>query len=308
MKHKSLNIVIVIAVSLVMSLSACQAAPSQGQESPNALLQVTVSIPPQAYFVERIAGDMVSVNVMVQPGDNVHTYEPTPDQMKMVSSSQIFFSIGVEYEENWLPRFMEMNPKMSIFDTAAGIQKIKTTEIHYHEDEDDHHDEDAHADGLDPHVWLAPGNGKTIATNILNALVDLSPENETAFQDNFQDLITDIDQLEAQISTTLASLENRHFMVYHPAWGYFANQYKLTQIPVEVGGQEPSARELAELVRIAKQEQIKVIFVQPAFSTANAEALANEVGAEVVRIDPLAFDWLNNLTAVSEAFAAALSQ
>lgn len=309
MKTKSFTALLgMIAIPLLVLLSACQTAPAQNQPPVDGVPQVTVSIPPQAFFVERIAGDTVSVNVMVQPGDNVHTYEPSPEQMKMVSSSQIFFSIGVEYEENWIPRFTDINPQMMVIDTAAGIQKIEAADPHDDEVDADSQDSEPAGHGLDPHVWLAPDHGKRIAENILVALVALVPNNAEQFQKNYDSLIAEIDELDAKILTALANLNNRRFMVYHPAWGYFADQYQLTQFPVEIGGQEPSARELAELVKLARQENISVIFVQPAFNTANAETLANELGAEVVLIDPLEYDWLENLNTAAEAFANALNQ
>jgi len=297
-----------VAIPLLLLLGACQTAPAHNQPPVNGVPQVTVSIPPQAFFVERIAGDAISVNVMVQPGDNVHTYEPSPEQMKMVSNSQIFFSIGVEYEENWIPRFTDINPQMAVVDSAAGIQRIEAADPHEHEEDVDSHDNEPVDHGLDPHVWLAPDHGKRIAENILVALVELVPSKAEYFQENYESLITEIDELDAKISTALANLDNRRFMVYHPAWGYFAEQYQLTQFPIEIGGQEPSARELAELVKLARQENIRVIFVQPAFNTANAETLANELDAEVVLIDPLDYDWLENLNTAAEAFANALSQ
>jgi zinc transport system substrate-binding protein len=95
-------------------------------------------------------------------------------------------------------------------------------------------------------------------------------------------------------------------MVYHPAWGYFAAEYGLTQLPVQVGGTDPSARELAALIDQAVEENIRVIFVQPTFSAANAQAIAREIGGEVLRLDPLARDWLTNLESVAEAFASAM--
>ena len=297
---------------------------------------MTVSILPQAFFVERIAGDLVDVNVMVGPGDDAHTYEPRPDQMIALSESLLFFSIGIEYEESWLPRFEETNPEMAIIDTSQGITRIMETVPHDHEDDDhghetddhhdedddhgyeadDHHDEDDdhgheaddHHDelGLDPHIWLTPANGKIIATNIFNALVAVSPENEEVFTANFEALVAEIEALDARITDTLSGLTRRNFMVYHPAWGYFADAYDLTQLPIQVGGTDPSARELAQLIDQALEEEISVVFVQPQFSEANARAIAQEIGGGVVKVDPLAFDWLTHLETVAEAFASAL--
>lgn len=300
---KIIGIFILLLISVLAS--ACQ--PSNTGSSPNEEnLQVTVSILPQAYFVERIAGDLVNVNVMVGPGEEAHTYEPKPEQMKSLTQSQILFTIGLEYENVWVPRFEDINPDLEIIDSAEGIQRIPLTGDHAHEDEEEGHDDEDLEEGLDPHVWLSPDNGRIIAENILNALSELAPQHAEEFQDNFDNLVEDIEEVDIRIETALSDLAGQKFMVFHPAWGYFARQYNLEEIAVQVGGQEPSASELAALIQIAEEENISVIFVQPTFSTANAEAIAREINASVAVVDPLAEDWLANLEAAANAFAAAL--
>ncbi len=309
---------------ITLLLTGCQqAAPTEKQDSSS--YRVTVSILPQAYFVQEIAGTLVDVNVMVGPGEEPHTYEPTPQQMKSLNDSLVFFSIGVEYEAAWIPRFQEINPDLKIVDSTAGIERIPLSIDHHHGEHEEHdegheHDDhegedtDQHAQGehddderLDPHVWLSPANGKIIAGNVLTALIDIVPDQEAALRSNYENLITRIDNLDADIEAALADLEQRTFMVFHPAWGYFADAYDLEQIAVQVGGQDPSARELAELVEEAKEENIKVVFIQPTFNAADAEALAQELDGEVAVVDPLAQDWLNNLEAVAIAFKNTLS-
>lgn len=308
MKRNHIHILFILITGLSL-LAACKPA-SQTTEQGNETISVTVSILPQAYFVERIAGDMVSVNVMVGPGEEAHTYEPKPEQMKSLSSSAVFFSIGVEYEDTWIPRFKDINPEMMIVDSAEGIQRIELSDSHSHDDEEDTEEETLtdHFGGTDPHVWLAPDNGKHIAENILNALITLLPEDTQFLTQNYNDLINEIDQLDEGIRKTLSNFENRTFMVFHPAWGYFAEQYGLTQVPVQVGGQDPSPAELVDLIKTAQDEKIKVIFIQPTFSAASVEALSKELDAQIVQVDPLARDWLENLKLVAGAFADALGQ
>lgn len=308
-KRHQLNLfAVVLMIFFSILLAACQTSTQQTEPDENSFI-VTVSILPQAYFVERIAGDTVAVNVMVGPGEEAHTYEPTPEQMKSLNQSPVFFSIGVEYENSWIPRFKDLNPDLEVVDSAAGIQRIEVPENYAHLEEEEDHDaeEDDHADGLDPHVWLAPDNGKIIAKNMLDALISFLPEHSDAFQANHDALVSDINALDEDITESLSGLEYRRFMVFHPAWGYFANQYDLEQIAVQVGGQDPSVRELAALVEIAREENIEVIFIQPTFNAANAETIAEEIDAEVAVVDPLARDWLSNLQQVAEAFAQALS-
>ena len=304
-QNRSLKILSIFFLLFIILLSACQ---PENQETglQEKSTQVTVSILPQAYFVDRISGGSVSVNVMVGPGQEAHTYEPKPEQMRALTQSNILFTIGLEYEAVWVPRFKDINPNLAIIDSAKGIQRIPLTTDHSHEDDEESH-EDEENEGLDPHVWLSPENGKIIAENTLVALNTLIPESAEMFRENFDALIADIENLDRDINDTLNTLEQRKFMVFHPAWGYFADHYNLEQFPVQVGGQDPSPSELAALVDMAQNEKIKVIFVQPTFNTASAAAVAQEIGAEVAVIDPLAKDWLSNLEIAAKAFKSALS-
>jgi zinc transport system substrate-binding protein len=322
MKKRTLLIITVLfALALVAGACAPQPAREDPEPATDQPLQVTVSILPQAYFVERIGGDRVIVNVMVQPGESPHSYEPKPDQMIALTESVIFFTIGgVEYEQAWLPRFEETNPEMEFVDTAEGIERIMESIPHTHDEDDDHaheadhdHDDDDdhghhddHDEGFDTHVWLSPRNGKIIAQNIVDALIAANPENESYFTDNYEALITDIDALDNQIIETLSDVTQRKFMVYHPAWAYLAADYGLTQIPIEQFGSEPSAGELAALIDQALEEDIRVIFVQPTFDPASAQAVAEEIGGEIAMLDPLAPDWLANLQLMADTLAAAL--
>lgn len=298
-----------LALVIVPVLGACQSTPTSTANDADQV-DITVSIVPLAFFADRIGGDWVNTNIMVSPGEEPHSYEPSPEQMVAISESPVFFSIGVEYEDVWLPKFEEANPDMLVVDTSAGIERIpvatSVAEVGDPTDaEDDHHDEEGE---LDPHVWLSPENGKIIAENMVNGLIEISPEHEADFRSNYDALIADIDALDAQIQETLAGDQNQSFMVFHPAWGYFAKQYGLQQIAVQVGGQDPSASELAELVDIARERGITVIFVQPSFNSASAEALAQEIGGAVAIADPLAEAWLDNLNAIANALAESFGQ
>jgi zinc transport system substrate-binding protein len=203
---------------------------------------------------------------------------------------------------------------MVVADTSAGIERIPVAttvtavdaQVEVEEDDHDHdHDDEG---GLDPHVWLSPENGKIITENMLNGLIEVAPEHEADFRSNAEALIADIDTLHSQIKDILAGDQARAFMVFHPAWGYFAKQYDLEQIAVQVGGQDPSASELADLVDIAQEREITVVFVQPSFNSASADALAQEIGGTVAPANPLAEDWLENLRSVANAFAESFDQ
>lgn len=259
-----------------------------GQNATPAVLHVTVSILPQRYFVERVGGEYVAVNVMVEPGASPATYEPQPEQLRALSVADVYFSIGVPFENAWLERFASVNENLLLVDTTQGIERL------------------GEPGNPDPHIWLSPALVKVQSQTIYETLARLDPAHQGAYQANLESFLADIDALDADIRETLTGVENRKFMVFHPSWGYFARDYGLEQLPVEVGGQEPSAAELAALIAGAKQEGIKVIFAQPEFSTRSAETIAQEIGGEVLLISPLAPDWLDNLRRVAGAFAKAM--
>jgi zinc transport system substrate-binding protein len=282
-------------VILAGYLAGCASTPPSAGDGN---LDVTVSIPPQKYFVERVGGDRVHVNVMVEPGSDPHTYEPKPEQMRALSRSVAYFSIGVEFEAAWLDKFAATNPGLRIVDTIADIERMPMEE-----------GEAKHAGGEpDPHVWLSPELVKVQSHAIYEALAQLDPEHAGEYRANLDSFITDIDALEADMRETLSGLDSRKFMVLHPSWSYFARDLGLEQIPIEVGGQEPSARELGHLIAEAQEEDIRVIFAQPEFSTQDAETIAREIGGEVLLISPLAPDWLENMRRVARTFADVLKR
>ena len=271
-------------------------------------LDVMVSILPQKYFVERVGGEYVDVGVMVEPGASPATYEPKPAQLKVLSSAAAYFSIGVPFESAWLDRFARANEEMMMVDTIANIERMPMGAHHHHEEEGEEEEaEGEQAEGvLDPHVWLSPELVKVQSQAIYEALVALDPAHEAEYKANLDAFIADIDALEADIRETLSGRKSDKFMVFHPSWGYFARDFGLQQIPVEVGGQEPSAQELAHLIEQAKEEGIQVVFAQPEFSTKDARTIAQEIGGEVLLISPLAPDWLENMRQVAQTFAGVL--
>ena len=282
---------------LLLTAYACTGSNVQSYSDVE-VLSVSVSILPQAYFVERIGGAHVAVNVMVGPGDEPHSYEPTPSQMRVLTQSKIYFSIGVEFEKVWMPRFLAVSPDLRVVDTAAGIERMPMAAAH-----------DGEAAGEpDPHIWLSPALVKVQAQNIYDALVDVDPAHTVDYHAGLESFLSDIDQLDASICSTFSTIKINEFMTFHPAWGYFASEYGLEMIPIEIGGQEPSAEELARTIDLARQYDIRFIFTQKEFSSKSAEAIAGEIGAQVVLVDPLARDWLSNMQTLANAFASALGQ
>jgi zinc transport system substrate-binding protein len=295
----------VVFVTLLLIAALLVGCGQSATPEPTDTLRITVSILPQKYFVQRIGGEYVAVNVMVQPGASPATYEPKPEQLMALSKAAAYVSIGVPFEKAWLGKIASANSEMLMVDTTKGIERMPMA-AHHHHGEEEHHE--GEPENPDPHIWLSPTLVKIQAQTIYEALGELDPAHEAEYKSNLESFIADIDELDADICQTLAGVESRKFMVFHPAWGYFARDFGLEMIPIEVGGQEPSAAELSALIAEAKEGGIKVILAQPEFSTRAAETIAGEIGGEVLLISPLALDWLDNLRQVAETFAEVLSK
>jgi zinc transport system substrate-binding protein len=208
----------------------------------------------------------------------------------------------VDFEQAWMDRFLGANPQMLVVDTTQGIERLPLPAGLEEEEMTPGSPEGQ----VDPHIWLSPSLVKVQAQTIADTLSQLDPERASQFQANLDAFVQDIDRLDAHIHETLEGVTHRRFLVFHPAWGYFARDYDLQMLAIEVGGQEPSAAELADLIRFAQQHHIQVVFASPQFSQQDAETIAKEIGGEVLLIDPLAYDWLDNLQQVAETFAEVL--
>ena len=268
---------------------------------------ITVSILPQKYFVTRIAGEKFAVNVMIPPGHSPATYEPSARQMQAVSHSYLYFTIGhLPFEKAWLAKITANSPQMQVVDTSVGVDLLQgrhSCQHHQHSPGDKHSDSGM----IDPHIWLSPQAVKKQAENMLLALVKLDPGNQKFYRERYRKFVTEIEQLDQRIRALLQKLSMRKFMVYHPAWGYFARDYQLQQLPLEIEGKEPNPADLRQLVANARQHRIKTIFVQKQFASHSAQTIAEEIGARVVYLDPLAYDWTGNMETIARSLHRALA-
>jgi zinc transport system substrate-binding protein len=283
-----------------------------------------VTITPQKYFVDKVSGGEIPVSIMVEPGANPHAYEPRPRQMAELATASIYFTIGDSFDQTWLERITSASPGMTVVHTAEGITKIPMKEEHSHGEEhagdghkgethDAHEvrgpDHDDHDQGtLDPHIWLDPALVKIQVASIREGLSTVDPERADLYAANARAFEKELDTLDLEIRSILQPLpqEKRTFLVFHPSWGYFAKAYGLTQASIEVDGKEPSPRDLARIIAAGKESGAKVVFVQPQFSEKSAAVIAKQIGAKIVRLDPLAADWAENLRSAARAFAGAL--
>lgn len=256
---------------------------------------VTVSILPQKYFVKRITGDKFNINVMVGPGLEPHTYEPLPKQMIELSDSELYFTIGLPFEEVLLKKISNINKNIKIIKTQEGIVLREFNGYESHDNK-----EGDYQNNRDPHIWLSPKLVEIQAKNIYNAVVLFDPGNKDFYKKNFDEFILDLENLSRGIKEAFSNIRNKEFVVFHPSWGYFADEFGLKQIPIEVEGKEPTPKQLASIIKLAKEKNIKVIFVQKQFSMTSAKAIAKEINGIVVAIDPLSEDYINNLRNITE--------
>lgn len=264
-------------------------------------LSVFVSIQPQKYFVERIGGKHVRVSVMVGPGQSPATFEPRPRQMADLARARLYYRIGVPFESVWMDRIRSTNPQMSILDAREGIRLRPIETAGGHAESQGHAADQRPHD--DPHIWLSPALVKIMVARLRDRLIELDPAHEADYRANTKAFVADLSGLQQQIQQRLAGLKRRSFMVFHPSWGYFADEFGLRQIPIESEGKAPGASTLARLMDQARRQRIGMIFVQPQFSQAQARALAQSVGARLVIIDSLAEDYIRNLRRVAAAIA-----
>lgn len=263
--------------------------------------RVAVTIVPQKYFIEKLAGDLVQIDVLVPPGASPELYALMPSQMTDLSQSAAWFGIGrIGFEEGWVEKIIESNPKLKYFDTSAQADWIAGEEVV--------HGDHVHLHGIDPHIWSAPGEVKKIVNESYKALLELLPEQKETLTKNYEKFQAEIDSLDRELQTKFDQLPSKKFLIFHPALTYLARQYGLQQVAMEVDGKEPSPKHLKELAEMAKNENIKAIFVQKEFNMENARQMANEIGGQVIQIDPLGEDWPTQLRDIADKMAAAESR
>ena len=286
------NLSLLLSMTLVLLLSTCAPAVQPAGDK----IGVMVTVLPQVEFVNAVGGEKVDVTAMVPPGANPHTYEVTPAQMAKLSKAKMYAKVGspLEFELTWLDKLVAQNHDMLLVDCGQGIALMEGA--------------DPDEPGIDAHTWTSPGNVKTMVSNISAGLSQISPADRQYFEKNRDLYVEKLDALDADIRSSLTGIGSRTFIVYHPAWGYFAREYGLKQLGIERDGKEPQAAYMARLISEARESNVKVIFVSPQFDTRSAEAIAREIGGRVVSIDPEGRDYLDNMRKVAEALREALKQ
>ncbi len=281
---------------------------SGANESGAQQLMVYVSIPPQAYLVERIGGENVSVEVLVKPGKDPHTFDPSPKEMVALAQSAIYFTIGFPFEEQLLAKIEKSNPQLAIITSDRGVKRRKLAvpgDLHSGQGVDEEHADEEH---FDPHVWLSVRNSMIIAANIHNALAEADPGNADEYKMNLERLLQDLGALDNKISSLLQPLKGREFFVFHPSFGYFADDYGQNQVAVEIEGKSPTPRQIEYLIEQAQAAGVKIIFVQPQFDPRSASVIADSIQGTVISLDPLAYDLIENFEDMAVKIKKALTR
>ena len=291
LSFKKSDVVTALLLIMAVLMVGCNAGKETAQpvtdNKKNDKLIVFVSILPQADFVRQLGGDQVEVSVMMPPGANEHNYEPDTGQLKALSQADLYIKVGhLPFEDAWMKRFISTNRDMLVVDSSQSIETI------------DHN----------PHIWLSPRLVKIQAEIISTALIQLDSENQDYYLQRKQVFLKELDKLDREITATLSGVKDKSFLVYHPAWGYFARDYGLQEVAIEEHGKEPGAREMSRVINYAKKNQIKTVFDSSQHSTHSADAIAAELGARVVLLDPLPADYMDNMRKVAETMATELSR
>ena len=264
-------------------------------------IRVVTTILPLADFVRQIGGDKVDVVTMVAPGDSPHTLEFAPSKLERLDQADMYVKAGsgVDFELALMDEFTSLNPDMLVVDCSAGIDLLGTEEEE--DDHDDHH-------GADPHIWLAPVNAKQMVSGICAGLVEIDPASADFYTQNKNDYLAQLDELNRYIEQKLDGYANRNLMIYHPSFGYFAQQYDLHQHAIEIGGTEATIKTLANSIQLAAQYNLNYIFVSPQSQKDkdNASTIAAETEGQLKEINPLPADYIANMRNVADAIALEL--
>ncbi len=290
-------LMLVLATSLVTLAASC-ATRTEATDK----IGVAVTILPQADFMESVGGEKVDITIMIPPGASPHTYEPTPSQITALSKAKMYAKVGsgVGFELVWLDKLVDANKKMLVVDCSQGIELQEMLGENEHEGEKHEHG------AMDPHIWMSPLNAQIMVQNIYEGLVQVDPDNMTYYEQNRDDYLQKLTKLDQDIRDGLSRITNRVFMVYHPAFGYFAKDYNLTMLLIEEEGKEPTAADIAHLIEQAKEYNIKVVFASPQFNPKSARVIADAIDGKIVFINPLAKEYIVNLRILLDELVLAM--
>lgn len=281
---------LILILSIVLLIAGC------GQKKAaveNSTKNITVSILPQKTFIEKIAGNDFTVNVLLPPGTSPAAYSLLPSQMAGIAQTSIWFRMGfIGFELSWKDKIIAANPAMKVVDLSEGLDLIaanKTTE-----------GGKTILTGVDPHIWLSPALAKQMTAKILTEISAINPPGKEKYEANYKTFIAEIDSLDAEIRSKLEPFTGKKIITFHPSLSYFARDYGIEQLSLESGGKEPTPQRMTELIDLARRENIKVIYIQGELDREHARVFAEETDGQVVQVHPLSPDWLANLREMTQ--------
>ena len=286
-----LVVVILLIVAGVLSYLAIN---NSSNSNLNGKVGVAVSIGPEVEWVNAIGGDKVHVTLMVPESSDPHTYEPLPSQLTQVSNAKMYVEIGspLEFETNYMDKIKSANPNMLIVNASEGIQLIPNAA-------------ENESDTMDPHDWVDPKNAMIMVNNTYNGLVQVDPADKDYFQKNRDIYIAQLKQLDENTTKILKDKNGTDILIYHPAFGYYARDYNLTQVGAMLNDEEPSPQRISSMVDIAKQNNITVLYNEPQYDPKFMQSIASQVGGQVLTVDDLDEHYIQNMINVANAFAKA---
>lgn len=283
-------------VILILGLCGC-IGPTE-EETSEAKIKVVASIVPLGEFAERIGGGRVEVSVLIPPGAEPHTFEPTPSQIMGIEDADLYIKNGAGLEI-WMERLIKVNKDMAVVDSSSGVDLIGAEESN----SDDFHENILI---VDPHIWLSPKNAMIQVENICDGLVQVDPIHEDYYVKNRDAYLRTLSRLDEELYANFSEINNKKFIVLHPAWSYFARDYGLEQISIRSGAKDPGPKYLITIVEVARDNNISTIFVDPHFNPKSAEIIAGELKGNVVAIDPFGENYIENIKYVGLQIVASL--
>lgn len=308
--HKIISLFLLLSLVGFTFITGCISSDNTNDETIN----VVATIIPQKEMINAIGKDYVEVTIMVPAGESPHSYEPTPEQIINIAQASAYFMVGsgVEFELTHLETIQEQNPDLTLFDCSKNISLLSFDE-HYGKEKYQQYNQtstenqEPKSQGTDPHIWTSPINFKKMAETVYEGLIQIDPNHQQEYQENYEQYISKLRELHNNITTMLKPYPGESFMVYHPSWGYFSDTYQLKQIAIEEEGKQPGIKGIEAIIEQAQKENISVIFVSPQFDTSSAETIAEEINGEVASVNPLMTNYTETLRTFAEIIAQGYS-
>ena len=286
MKKTSLLLMVsLLTISLLLVLTGC--GNKQTTSGDAGKIIVAVSLVPEKTFVEAVCGDLAEVVVMVPPGSSPGNYEPSPKEIEGFSKAKLYFAMGVPTE------------KINIFPKAAEIKTMKVIKLQ-EEVLKVYPEREFSPGNRDPHIWLSPKRAKIMVEVIAREMIQLDAKNKDTYEKNAQKYIGELDNLDKEMKKSFEGIKDKKFIVFHPSFGYLADDYSLQMYALEEKGKEASPQRLKDMIDFAKKENIKAVFYQAEISSKQAQAFAEEIGGKTVELAPLAPNYIENLKNMSK--------